>query len=237
MQNCMAPSDPRVGGQDKSPPLSRLFVYIRVNYLLTVMTYAYIRVSTDRQTLENQRFEIINYCRSENLHVDFWIQETVSGTLETTERKLGELLKQVRKGDVIICAELSRLGRSLFMIMNILNICLKKECRVWTVKERYRLGEDIQSKVLAFTFGLAAEIERQLISTRTREALARKKAEGVALGRPKGSTTVMNKLDRHRDVILLLLNSRRPVAAIARDIGCSRTTLYHWLHLRGLLYG
>ena len=201
------------------------------------MTYAYIRVSTDRQTLENQRFEIINYCRSENLHVDVWIQETVSGTLETTERKLGELLKQVRKGDVIICAELSRLGRSLFMIMNILNICLKKECRVWTVKERFRLGEDIQSKVLAFTFGLAAEIERQLISTRTREALARKKAEGVALGRPKGSATVMNKLDRHRDVILLLLDSHRPVAAIARDIGCSRTTLYHWLRLRGLLYG
>lgn len=94
---------------------------------------------------------------------------------------------------MIICAELSRLGRSLFMIMEILNICMTKECKVWTIKDNYRLGEDIQSKVLAFAFGLAAEIERNLISMRTKEALARKKAEGVVLGRPKGSRKFRQK--------------------------------------------
>ena len=198
------------------------------------MTYAYIRVSTDRQTLANQRFEIVNFCNRENIRIDRWVQETVSGTLETKDRKLGELLKQVRKGDVIICAELSRLGRSLFMIMNILNLCLRKDCRVWTVKEGYRLGEDIQSKVLAFAFGLEAEIERQLISTRTREALARKKAEGVVLGRPKGISPAMRALDRHRDDILLRLQSGHSLSSIARDLNCSRCTLYRWLHLHGM---
>ena len=99
---------------------------------------------------------------------------------------MGVLLRKVQKDDVIICSELSRLGRSLFMIMEILSICMKKECRVWTIKDNYRLGDDIQSKVLAFAFGLSAEIERNLISQRTKEALARKKAEGVRLGRPVG---------------------------------------------------
>ena len=93
------------------------------------------------------------------------------------------MLKRVQKDDLIICAELSRLGRNLFMIMEILNICMTKECRVWTIKDNYRLGEDIQSKVLAFAFGLSAEIERNLISQRTKEALARKKAEGITLRR------------------------------------------------------
>ena len=198
------------------------------------MTYAYIRVSTDRQTLENQRFEIFNFCRRENIRIDCWIEETVSGTLETKDRKLGCLLKKVRKGDIIICAELSRLGRSLFMIMNILNQCLRKDCRVWTVKEGYRLGEDIQSKVLAFAFGLAAEIARQLISTRTREALARKKAEGVVLGRPKGVSPAILALDRNRASILLQLQSGRSLSSIASAYGCSRSTLYRWLRLRGL---
>ena len=150
------------------------------------MTYGYIRVSTDKQTVENQRFEITRFCLSERIHIDGWIEETISGTKSYNRRALGRLLRQVQKGDLIICAELSRLGRNLFMIMEILNICMSKECRVWTVKDNYRLGEDIQSKVLAFAFGLSAEIERNLISQRTKEALARKRAEGVRLGRPKG---------------------------------------------------
>ena len=150
------------------------------------MTYGYIRVSTDKQTVENQRFEITRFCLSENIQIDGWIEETISGTQAYSKRALGRLLKQVRKDDLIICAELSRLGRNLFMIMEILNICMTKECRVWTVKDNYRLGEDIQSKVLAFAFGLSAEIERNLISQRTKEALARKQQEGVHIGRTKG---------------------------------------------------
>ena len=150
------------------------------------MTYGYIRVSTDKQTVENQRFEITNFCSQREIHIDGWIEETISGTKTYSKRALGKLLQKVEKDDLIICAELSRLGRNLFMIMEILNICMTKECKVWTIKDNYRLGDDIQSKVLAFAFGLSAEIERNLISQRTREALARKKAEGIRLGRLLG---------------------------------------------------
>ena len=163
-----------------------------------IMVYGYIRVSTDRQTVENQRFEISRFAQQQNLQIDGWIEETISGTKNYTKRGLGRLLKKVRKGDLIICAELSRLGRSLFMIMEILNICMNKECRVWTIKDGYRLGDDIQSKVLAFAFGLSAEIERNLISQRTKEALARKKADGVILGRPKGKSPIP-RMDSRND--------------------------------------
>jgi DNA invertase Pin-like site-specific DNA recombinase len=135
------------------------------------MTYGYIRVSTDKQTVENQRFEINRFCEYNHLTVDGWIEETISGTKSYTKRKLGKLLEHIVKGDLIICSELSRLGRNLFMIMEILNIIMTKEAKVWTVKDNYRLGDDIQSKVLAFAFGLSAEIERNLISQRTKEFL------------------------------------------------------------------
>ena len=136
------------------------------------MIYGYIRVSTDHQTVENQRFEINRFCEKNAIHVDDWIEETISGSKNYTKRLLGRLLRKVHKDDIIICTELSRLGRSLFMIMEILNLCMSRECRVWTIKDNYRLGDDIQSKVLAFAFGLSAEIERNLISQRTKEALA-----------------------------------------------------------------
>ena len=161
------------------------------------MTYGYIRVSSDKQTVENQRFEINNFCKRENLHIDGWIEETISGTKAYNKRQLGYLLNKIQKDDLIICAELSRLGRNLFMIMEILNICMTKEAKVWTIKDNYRLGDDIQSKVLAFAFGLSAEIERNLISQRTKEALARKKAEGVVLGRPKGRKSAPEKYKLH----------------------------------------
>src|SRR5574344_1568660 len=150
------------------------------------MIYGYIRVSSDKQTVENQRFEINNFCEKENLKIDGWIEETISGTKSYNKRELGRLLTRIQKEDLIISAELSRLGRNLFMIMEILNICMTKDCRVWTIKDNYRLGEDIQSKVLAFAFGLSAEIERNLISQRTKEAVARLKVEGKTIGRNKG---------------------------------------------------
>ena len=144
------------------------------------MIYGYIRVSSDKQTVENQRYEIHRFCHTHSLHIDGWIEETISGTAAYTRRALGRLLGRVVPGDTIICSELSRLGRNLFMIMEILNLCMTKECRVWTIKDNYRLGDDIQSKVLAFAFGLSAEIERNLISQRTREALARRPTEGTS---------------------------------------------------------
>lgn len=113
------------------------------------MTFGYIRVSSDRQTVENQRYEIRQFCAQEGLEVDGWIEETGSGTKAYSKRRLGKLLKHVGKGDLIICSELSRLGRSLYMIMEILSYCMRRECAVWTIKDGYRLGDDIQSKVLA----------------------------------------------------------------------------------------
>ena len=167
------------------------------------MNYGYIRVSTDKQTVESQRYEINTFCQKLNIHIDGWIEETISGTKNFDKRKLGDLLKIVQKDDLIICAELSRLGRNLFMIMEILHICMNKECKVWTIKDNYRLGDDIQSKVLAFAFGLSAEIERNLISQRTKEALARKVQEGIVLGRPKGRKTSPEKHKLYdKDIII-----------------------------------
>lgn len=157
------------------------------------MNYGYIRVSSDHQTVENQRYEIRRFCQDCGIGIDGWIEETISGARSYDKRKLGRLLRKVKEGDLIICAELSRLGRSLYMIMEILGICLNKGCRVWTIKDGFRLGDDVQSKVLAFAFGLSAEIERKLTSQRTKEALARRKAEGAVLGRPKGRRNSLQK--------------------------------------------
>jgi len=200
------------------------------------MIYGYIRVSSDKQTVENQRFEINKFCESNKLKIDDWIEETISGTKNYTKRQLGNLLKKVHKDDIIICSELSRLGRNLFMIMEILNICMTKECRVWTIKDNYRLGDDIQSKVLAFAFGLSAEIERNLISQRTKEALARKKAEGVTLGRPKGrkSDPEKYKLSGKENLIKELIKngiSRRKIAKICK---VDRSTLSRFVLLKCL---
>lgn len=146
------------------------------------MIYAYIRVSTDKQTVENQRFELQNFANERRLVIDKWISEQVTGTKSEKERKLGPLLKKMKKGDTLILSEISRLGRNLMGIMSMLHLCMMKETCVLTVKENYELGNNINSKVLAFAFGLSAEIERELISQRTKEALARRKAEGIQLG-------------------------------------------------------
>ena len=200
------------------------------------MIYGYIRVSSDKQTVENQRFEINNFCQRENLHIDGWIEETISGTKAYNKRQLGVLLKRVAKDDIIICAELSRLGRNLFRIMEILNICMSKECKVWTIKDNYRLGEDIQSKVLAFAFGLSAEIERNLISQRTKEALARKKAEGVVLGRPKGKKSSPDKYKLSGKEVLIkeLLKNGTSHRKIAKICKVDRNTLARFIELKGL---
>lgn len=189
------------------------------------MIYGYIRVSTDKQTVENQRFEIKKFCKKNNLKIEEWIEETISGTLHPEKRELGVLLSKIKKGDLIICSELSRLGRSLFMIMSILNFIMQKEARIWTVKDNYRLGDDIQSKVLAFAFGLSAEIERNLISQRTKEALALKKSQNIKLGRPKGSKNknhIFDGLENHICTMYSLGMSRNH---IAKFIGVSRTSV------------
>ena len=131
------------------------------------MIYGYIRVSSDKQTTENQHFEITNYSIDKKMPIDEWIEETISGTKKVSERELGKLLDKMIKGDILIVTELSRLGRNLMQIMSILHTCMEKEIMVFTIKENYELGNNINSKVLAFAFGLSAEIERNLISQPT----------------------------------------------------------------------
>lgn len=192
------------------------------------MVYAYIRVSTDKQTVENQMFEIENYCNSRNMVIDKWVKETISGNVSFNKRTLGTLLKKVSCNDIIICSELSRLGRNMFMIMDVLSLCMRKGCRVYTIKENYTLGDNIESKVLAFAFGLSAEIERNLISQRTREALQRIRSEGRKLGRPKGSKGKKNKLTGKENLITNYLRDYSK-QEICRKMGVSISTLYRFL--------
>ena len=193
------------------------------------MVYGYIRVSTDKQSVENQRFEIENFCKKQNLKIDEWIEETISGTKDVEKRKLGILLGQLQKNDILICSELSRLGRNLLMIMSILNECMKKEIQIWTIKDNYQLGTDISSKVLAFAFGLSAEIERNLISQRTKEALARKKSEGVHIGRPKGALSKIVKLSGKEEIIRKYLDKGKSQVYISKKLGVARGTLIRFM--------
>lgn len=189
------------------------------------MIYGYIRVSTDHQTVENQRFTIENYCSKNNLHIDKWIEETISSRVQLKDRKLGKLQNKLQCGDVLIASEISRLGRNLLQVMGILQMCLEKECQVWTIKENYRLGADIGSKVLAFAFALSAEIERQLISQRTKESLNRLKAEGKYLGRPFGRKSAFKNLMKNKDKICTLNAQGVSKSQLARMFKVDRSTI------------
>jgi DNA invertase Pin-like site-specific DNA recombinase len=193
------------------------------------MIYGYIRISTDKQTVKNQRYEINQFCEKNLLTVNKWIEEVISGTKKTEERKLGKLIKKMKKNDILICSELSRLGRNLLMIMGVLNECMNRDIQVWTIKDNYRLGNDISSKVLAFAFGLSSEIERNLIAQRTKEALARKRAEGIILGRPKGSKSKTKKLSGKESKIKALLSRQMSKSAIARILGVHRLTVVKFI--------
>ena len=188
------------------------------------MTYGYIRISTDKQHVDNQLFEIEQFCESQKIKIDNWIEETISGTKSPEKRQLGILLKDIKEGDTIICTELSRLGRTLLMIMGIISTCMERRVNIWTIKDNYRLNDDIQSKVLAFAFGLAAEIERNLISQRTKEALARVKAEGKKLDN-KGGKYKHVKLIGHEKEIKMMIKEKIPYVEIARRLGVDSETL------------
>ena len=190
------------------------------------MTYGYIRVSTEHQNLENQQLEIEKFCLSKGIKIDSWIQEKISGTKEPEARKLGKvLMNQVKSGDLIICTEISRFGRSLIMIMNVLQYFLERNIKVWTIKDGYRLGDDIQSKVLAFAFGLSAEIERKMISERTKQGLNRVKTEGKHVGRNKGSKSNNYKLSEKESYILKEIKKGRSVLSLSRELNVTPKTI------------
>jgi DNA invertase Pin-like site-specific DNA recombinase len=194
------------------------------------MIYAYIRVSTDKQTTENQRFEIERFCQLQNIVIERWIEETISATKDLEKRKLGRLLKHLRAGDMVIASEISRLGRKLLEIMSILHYCMKNGAAIWTIKDNFRLDAGIQSKVLAFAFGLSAEIERNLISQRTKEALAARRAAGVILGRPIGAKSTIIKLTGKDEIIKKWLCAGISKTQVAHRLKIHRKTLYRWLN-------
>ena len=194
------------------------------------MIYGYCRVSTQRQHEENQHFAIERFCQEHAMCINVWVEEKISSNKKLKERRLGTLLNKLKAGDVLITTEISRLGRSLMEVMGILQTCLEKDCQVWTLKENFRLGADIQSKVLAFAFGLSAELSKSLLQARIKESLARLKANGKKLGRPIGAKSKSLKLAKQRKRLFDLLNKGTPKSQIARILNVDRCTLYSFLN-------
>ena len=191
---------------------------------------AYIRVSTEMQCHQNQKHEIISYCNRHGLIVDKWFSESVSGTVAVEKRELGKAIKRMKKGDMLICTELSRLGRNMLMIMGILNKCSQKGISIHTIKDNFTLSDNINSKIIAFAFALAAEIERNLISQRTKEALAVKKLEGIRLGRPPGSSKKKDCVIAEYETIQSMINEGRSLSFIAKTFGIHRNTLRKYIN-------
>lgn len=189
----------------------------------------YIRVSSNKQTLEHQHFEIDQFAKKQKLSIDLWIEEKISSRKALKKRKLGMILDNLKENDILIACEISRLGRLLLEVMKILETCLNKNCQVWTLKENYRLGNDIQSKVLAFAFGLAAEIERNLISQRTKSSLANLKASGKKLGRPLSSESKKLKLSENAKKVHYLLSQGYTKSKVAQMLEVQRSTLRRFL--------
>ena len=199
------------------------------------MVYGYIRVSTGHQNLENQQLEIQKFAKSKGIHIDRGIEEKISGTKKPENRKLGkEIMEEGKAGDLIICTEISRFGRSLIMIMNVLQFFLERNIKVWTIKDNYRLGDDIQSKVIAFAFGLSAEIERQLISERTKQGIHRARLEGKQIGRKVGRKSDYYKLSEYDDYIKKELILGRSKQSLADELGVTWATLNK--HLTRILF-
>lgn len=197
--------------------------------------YAYIRVSKTKQDYTNQKFGILEYADKRKLSIDEWVEESVSGTKKVKDRAFGKVVEKCSSGDIILIAELSRIGRSLYDIMSTLNILMEKDVQVLSVKDGYELnGDSISSKVLAFAFGLSAEIERDLISSRTKEALAKRKAEGKPLGRPKGYKLEKVKLSEHEAKIKELLGYGVSYRSMARMFDCHHNTVAYFVKSRGL---
>ena len=198
------------------------------------MIIGYLRVSTGKQHLENQQDEISRYAIENNMEVDRWVMEIVSGKKEAKSRKLGRTISRMKRGETLIVSEVSRLSRNLIEIMTIMGTCLKKGVNIHTTKERYRFDDTINSKILCFAFGLVAEIERNLISLRTKEALALRRSEGKTLGRPVGSAPKLQILIDNEESILNMLDAGTSVRAICRHFKVSKDTWYCYQKKRRL---
>jgi DNA invertase Pin-like site-specific DNA recombinase len=197
--------------------------------------WGYVRVSTDHQTTENQKLSILEYANQEKITVDNWIEANKSSRKSTKERRIDELLEKLAEGDTIIVSELSRLGRSVGQIAMIVDEILHRKVRIICLKENICLNgkKDMQTKVMITMFSLFAEIERDLISERTKEGLARARAEGKILGRPKGSMG-KSRLDGKEKEIKEFLNKGVNKANIAKIYGVSWPTIDNFIKTRKL---
>lgn len=192
--------------------------------------YAYLRVSTDAQDVANQRRGVAEYCAARDW-LPGYVEDTASGRTPWRERALGQLLDRMQAGDALVCAEVSRLARSTLQVLEICKYAAERGLRLHIVKTGQIIDDSMASKVLTTMLALAAEIERDMISARTRETLARLKSEGVQLGRPPGPAQRL-KLDDKADQIDNLRRCNVPLRAIARVLDCSPQTLYDWIKAR-----
>lgn len=201
------------------------------------MIYGYLRVSSDEQDVNSQKQGVVKFAEEHNMPIDKFItDEGVSGGKDPDKRNLGPLLKLISEGDVIICSEISRLGRDLYMVMDILHFCMERKAVIYTVKDKFVLGDDIQSKVLAFAFGLSAEIERQMIRQRTKEGLRLRVKMGVLVGRPLG-VPVEEPLALDEKQKALLIEQYKwgvPERRLAENFNVDRNTIARWLHRWGI---
>lgn len=193
----------------------------------------YIRVSSNKQTCEHQKYELEQFAKQNHIQINRWVEETISSRKPLTKRQLGRLLDELQPNDILIAAEISRLGRSMMEVMRILETCLNKNCQVWTIKENYRLGDDLQSKVLAFAFGLASEIERRLISQRTKSSLDNIRATGKKLGRPLSAQSKKLKLSRNTKKVKQMLDLGLTRYRIAKNMNVRQTTVDRFIHRMG----
>jgi DNA invertase Pin-like site-specific DNA recombinase len=197
--------------------------------------YAYLRVSTDRQDVNNQRHGIYEYANARQLGPLRFVEDTISGQLRWRDRTVGRLLiEEAQKGDVVVFAEISRMARSTLQVLEMLEHCARSGISVHIAKQKMVLDSSIQSRITATVLGLAAEIEREFISLRTTEALAKRKAEGKPLGRPKGKRAKRVKLDDREAEIRAYLAKGINKRAIAKLVDCSPSTLYDWLARRNI---
>lgn len=195
-------------------------------------TIAYLRVSTTDQDLEKNKYDILQLANEKGLGKVAWVEETISGRVSWKKRQIATILDQLQMGDNLIISELSRLGRSMLECMEILSIASQKGIHLYAVKGNWQLDNSIQSKIVAMAFSMAAEIERDLISQRTKEALAARKKEGIQLGRPRGIGK--SKLDTHRVEIEALLANGATQKFIARRYGTTEANLSRWIKKRDL---
>ncbi len=198
----------------------------------TKKTIGYLRVSTADQEMNKNKADILQLAKEKKLGSVEWIEEKASGKINWRKRKIAQVIDSLKEDDTILVSELSRLGRSMLECMEILSISLEKKINVYAVKGNWQLDQSIQSKIIAMAFSMAAEIERDLISQRTKEALAAKKKQGVKLGRPKG--TGKSKLDPYKPEIEALLKNGATQKFIAQRYGATEATVSRWVKNQGL---